>query len=464
MSETVEAPALPGDGLRQSIIEELRRRIGDGVVEHLLKPQDDLWIRVRADRWADTGRALRAMGFEYFCFLSAIDWKPSPFGRGEDDPTEPPPERTTEIRQGYAGGETRFQLLARVTDLRRHVGVTVKADVASGDEDGAGTFAVQSWHAIYAGANWHERETHEMYGIGFEGHPDLRNLYLPTDFEGYPLRKDFPLLARIVKPWPGIVDVEPMPSEEPADAEGAAIVAGEDSAAGAEAGPPGQGAAAPDAVERALGPAPTDAEETPVPAPSGAADTLRHGSPEAAPETATDTSTVTEETTESAPDHVTPADRAEASVARGAADTVVAEAAAPDVAPVAAAAAADVPEEPPAAIPTVAGTAEEVEAIAIAAAASSREADQAAAEQEAAGSPGAEATVGVASGVAGAAGADAVDIAEAAGPGAAESAEFESANVREAVASAESTPAPESASDADRDTGTESTEAGGSPS
>ena len=67
---------------------------------------------------------------------------------------------------------------------------------------------------MYAGANWHERETHEMFGIEFTGHPDLRNMYLPTEFEGYPLRKDFPLLARMVKPWPGIVDVEPMPAEE----------------------------------------------------------------------------------------------------------------------------------------------------------------------------------------------------------------------------------------------------------
>ena len=140
--------------------------------------------------------------------LLGADWKPSPFGRGEDDPTQPPPERTTEVRQGYAGGETRFQVFARVTDTTRHVGITVKADVA---ED---SMTIDSWHAIYAGANWHERETHEMFGIVFTGHPDLRNMYLPTEFEGFPLRKDFPLLARIVKPWPGIVDVEPMPAEE----------------------------------------------------------------------------------------------------------------------------------------------------------------------------------------------------------------------------------------------------------
>ena len=75
---------------------------------------------------------------------------------------------------------------------------------------------VASWFTVYAGANWHERETHEMFGISFAGHPDLRNMYLPTEFEGHPLRKDFPLLSRMIKPWPGIVDVEPMPARSEA--------------------------------------------------------------------------------------------------------------------------------------------------------------------------------------------------------------------------------------------------------
>jgi NADH-quinone oxidoreductase subunit C len=46
-------------------------------------------------------------------------------------------------------------------------------------------------------------------------------MYLPMDFEGFPLRKDFPLLARIVKPWPGIVDVEPMPGDDDQEEGGA---------------------------------------------------------------------------------------------------------------------------------------------------------------------------------------------------------------------------------------------------
>jgi NADH-quinone oxidoreductase subunit C len=106
-----------------------------------------------------------------------------------------------------------MQVFARVTDLERHVGITVKVDV---DDEHP---VLDSWVEVYSGANWHERECHEMFGIGFHRHPDLRNIYLPTEFEGHPLRKDFPLVARMVKPWPGIVDVEPMPAvdEDPAD-------------------------------------------------------------------------------------------------------------------------------------------------------------------------------------------------------------------------------------------------------
>ncbi len=56
---------------------------------------------------------------------------------------------------------------------------------------------------VYAGAAWHERETHEMFGVTFEGHPGLTPLLLPENFEGHPLRKDFVLAARVAKAWPG---------------------------------------------------------------------------------------------------------------------------------------------------------------------------------------------------------------------------------------------------------------------
>jgi NADH-quinone oxidoreductase subunit C len=214
-STTDSTTEAPRDEVRETEIARITTALGDAVVDSLVKPHDDMWIRVTADSWMRTAETLKSLGYTYFCFLSAIDWLPSPFGKGEDDPTEPAPERDMSIKQGYAGGATRFQVLARLTQPHTSLGVNIKADV-----DDA-TMTIQSWTSVFAGANWHERETWEMFGIGFAGHPDLRKMYLPMDFEGHPLRKDFPLLARIVKPWPGIVDVEPMPGDDDQEEGGA---------------------------------------------------------------------------------------------------------------------------------------------------------------------------------------------------------------------------------------------------
>ena len=211
--EAVEAPAV--DEAREAVVERLRAELGDGVIESHIRPGQDVWVRVSRDAWRAAGLAARdVLGFRYFEFLSAIDWLPSPYGKNEDSPTDPRPEPNTEIVTGYAGGDTRFQVFARVHSLTQKLGLNLKVDLADDD------LSLATWLPVFAGVNWHEREVHEMFGITFAGHPYLQNLYLPGEFEGHPLRKDFPLLARFVKPWPGIVDVEPMPaSGDDADAE-----------------------------------------------------------------------------------------------------------------------------------------------------------------------------------------------------------------------------------------------------
>jgi NADH-quinone oxidoreductase subunit C len=217
---TEDAPAPepePVDALRAGLLAAFETELGEGVVDSHIRAGDDLWVRIAADAWVAAGHfAHDKLDCKYFNFLSAIDWLPSPWGRYEDSDLDHPmgmPTDLTPSGQGYAGGTTRFQVFARVNSIRRNHAVTLKVDVPDD------TLALASWTPVYAGADWHERETWEMYGIDFIGHPDLRHIYLPTEFEGHPLRKDFPLLARVVKPWPGIVDVEPMPGEDPAAAE-----------------------------------------------------------------------------------------------------------------------------------------------------------------------------------------------------------------------------------------------------
>lgn len=227
MSADTDAPAsdeapTTEDTISDEVLESMRDRfaaeLGDAVVASELGVGRSLWVRVTAESWRTAGQVARDhLGCRWFDFLSAIDWLPSPYGRYEDDgmvlPDRPDPATTT-YETGITGGDTRFQVFARVVDLADGSGIILKADVP---ED----LTVPSWVPVYDGADWHERETWEMFGLTFDGHPGLRHLYLPGDFEGYPLRKDFPLVARIVKPWPGIVDVEPMPEEPAAEDEAA---------------------------------------------------------------------------------------------------------------------------------------------------------------------------------------------------------------------------------------------------
>lgn len=214
MTQTSEVETKQSDEKRERLLAQFQGFLGESLIESHIKPGSDLWIRIDRSRWASCARfAKEDLGLTWLDFVSAIDWLPSPFGRemeAEQDwvvhgrEEKELPEQTS----GYAGGDSRFQAMLRVYSCEDHIGVTIKSDL---DDENP---SIETLIPVFPGANWHEREMWEMFGIHISAHPDLRVLYLPSGFEGNPLRKDFPLVARRVKPWPGIVDVEPMPDEE----------------------------------------------------------------------------------------------------------------------------------------------------------------------------------------------------------------------------------------------------------
>ena len=216
--ETVEEDVVEVDEAREAMLSELSDELGAVIIESFVEPNDDVWIRVSTDAWVTSAEVLKnQLGFGFFNFLSVIDWLPSPFGRDMDSQVdlamaaeqgEIADAPDTTIETGYAGGDTRFQVFARVNDVSSQRAVTIKADIPND------TLAFPTWIPVYPGANWHEREAMEMYGVDVTGHPNPRKLYLPGSFEGHPMRKDFALLSRRIKPWPGIVDVEPMPGDD----------------------------------------------------------------------------------------------------------------------------------------------------------------------------------------------------------------------------------------------------------
>jgi NADH-quinone oxidoreductase subunit C len=114
-------------------------------------------ITVTPDRWEELARfAKDTLGCRFFSFLTAVDWK-----------------------------EQGLEVVAKVDNLDENVALLLKTRL------GPAVSACASLTPVYRGANWMERECYDMFGIVFEGHPDLRRILLSDDWEGYPLRKDY---------------------------------------------------------------------------------------------------------------------------------------------------------------------------------------------------------------------------------------------------------------------------------
>ena len=115
-----------------------------------------LSVTVPPEQWLDLGRfAKDTLGCGYFAFSSAVDWK-----------------------------EQGLEVLARVENVDANFSLMMKTRLGT---DGA----CPSLTSVYRGADWMERECYDMFGIRFEGHPDLRRILLPQDWEGHPLLKSY---------------------------------------------------------------------------------------------------------------------------------------------------------------------------------------------------------------------------------------------------------------------------------
>ena len=132
----------------------------------------EVTVDVPPAEWVAAVTAARdRLGCRFFDWLTAVD----------------------ETSEGYA-------VVCHLWSVQRRHGLLLRTRVPL---DGPRAVRLATVTGIFAGAGWHERETHEMFGIVFDGHPHLVPLLLPEGFEGHPLRKEFVLASRVAKEWPG---------------------------------------------------------------------------------------------------------------------------------------------------------------------------------------------------------------------------------------------------------------------
>ena len=114
-------------------------------------------VTVSGEQWVDAARFVRdSLGCRYFNWLTAVDLR-----------------------------EQGLEVLVRLDNLEAVVAVTLRTRL------GPGAAHCPSLTGLFRGANWMERECYDMFGVTFEGHPDLRRILLGDDWEGHPLRKDY---------------------------------------------------------------------------------------------------------------------------------------------------------------------------------------------------------------------------------------------------------------------------------
>ena len=146
------------------LLEVLRERFPNGITESGSEHGDE-WAVIHPERWVDVARFLRddpRCAMNMFIDLCSVDF----------------PDR-----------EPRFEVVAHLYSVDKRHRLRIKSRIGDAEGDGA---EIDTLTSVWQGANWFEREAFDMMGIVFRGHPDLRRILLYPEFEGYPLRKDYP--------------------------------------------------------------------------------------------------------------------------------------------------------------------------------------------------------------------------------------------------------------------------------
>jgi len=97
----------------------------------------------------------------------------------------------------YPGNSSRFMMVYHLYSIAEKARLRLKAPIAETDS------AIDSLVPLWKGADWLEREVFDLFGIGFNNHPDLRRILMPDDWPGHPLRKDYPLQGPDREPYKG---------------------------------------------------------------------------------------------------------------------------------------------------------------------------------------------------------------------------------------------------------------------
>jgi NADH-quinone oxidoreductase subunit C len=142
----------------KSVVAAIAERFGASAREF----RDETSLEISGDHIVLACQVLRdEFGFEYLADETAVDYWPQQ--------------------------EPRFHVVYQLRSLQHNLILSLRMPVSGTN------LSVPTITGIYPNANWHERELWDLFGIRFEGHPDLRRILMPADWEGHPLRKDYPL-------------------------------------------------------------------------------------------------------------------------------------------------------------------------------------------------------------------------------------------------------------------------------